>query len=170
MLIWKVITSLKDAYLGEGGEGGKKAAINASLNLESVEDGQKKRKEKKYSQSFKSKEEFKDIEHKRKPSSAIGPLQVSILELPIIKLKKYQCLMLLFSLKAKQMSSHQVIATYMQAISKAVSWEALGGKLPWICWIFTDETSSLVGNSNKSSPVKMQLWWAGSKLIPEVAW
>lgn len=149
-----------------GGGRGEEAAINASLNLESVEDGQKKHKGKKYCQSFKSKEKFKDVEHKKKPSSTTGPLQVSILEVPITKPERYQGLMLLFSLKAKQMSSHQVIAMSMQAISKAVIWEEPGGKLSWIHWVFTDEAPSPVGNSIKSSPVKVQLWWAGSKLIP----
>lgn len=66
----------------------------------------------------KSKEEFKVVEHKKKSGSPIGPLRVSILELSIItKPKKCQCLMLLFSLKEKQMSSQHVIAKYIQAIT-----------------------------------------------------
>lgn len=42
MLIWKIITSLKDAYLGRK----KEAAISANIKLESIKDGQKKHKEK----------------------------------------------------------------------------------------------------------------------------
>lgn len=45
MLIWKIITSLKDAYLGRKKEAAIKEA-DANIKLESVKEGQKKHKEK----------------------------------------------------------------------------------------------------------------------------